>query len=86
MWKELNSIGLTCDMPHGAFYLLPRLPDEVGTDDIKFVAKLADEGVLCVPGSIFGAAGHIRIAALTSPDEIMEGCRIIGQVIKDSMM
>ena len=81
MCEELNNIGLSCPMPDGAFYLLPRMPDKLGNDDVEFAMKLVHRGVLCVPGSLFGAAGHVRIAALPPPEEIREACKIIAQVI-----
>jgi len=82
MFVELNRIGLVCTKPDGAFYLLPRMPAKLGTDDVKFAMLLADKGVLCVPGSLFGAAGCVRIAALPSLEEIQEACKIIEQVVK----
>lgn len=82
MFIELNRIGLVCSKPDGAFYLLPRMPAKLGNDDVKFAMMLADKGVLCVPGSLFGVAGYVRIAALPSLEEIQEACKIIEQVVK----
>ena len=65
MYEGLTRIGYQCVKPQGAFYVFPRTPIP---DDVAFVRMLADEGVLTVPGSGFGMAGHIRIS-LTVPRE-----------------
>jgi len=84
MHKKLLSIsGLTCTKPAGTFYLLPRLPD--GIDDQAFADKLAHRGVLVVPGSAFGAPGHIRLAALPSLGEIDSACDVIESVLKSEV-
>jgi aspartate aminotransferase len=59
MYEGLTRIGYRCVKPQGAFYVFPETPIP---DDVAFVSMLAEEGVLTVPGSGFGAPGHIRIS------------------------
>jgi aspartate aminotransferase len=63
----LGRAGIEVVPPGGAFYLFPRspFPDEMG-----FVAAAREEGILVVPGSGFGRAGHFRLAYCVSPDMV----------------
>ena len=68
----LNSIGLTCFEPKGAFYAFPSI-EVTGMDDEEFSERLLhEERVACVPGSAFGAcgAGHIRCSYATAYNQI----------------
>jgi aspartate aminotransferase len=64
----LEKIGYEARRPEGAFYLFLKTPIP---DDIAFTKRLADEGVLAVPGSGFGRSGYIRLS-LTIPLERIE--------------
>ena len=64
---ELARLGYDFELPDGAFYLFPRVPDP---DDINFVRRLAERLVLTVPGSGFGAPGHIRISFCVAKETI----------------
>jgi aspartate aminotransferase len=68
MYEGLTRIGYQCVKPQGAFYVFPRTPI---FDDVAFVRLLADEGVLTVPGSGFGAPGHIRISLTVERDTVV---------------
>jgi aspartate aminotransferase len=68
MYEGLTRIGYRCVKPQGAFYVFPRTPID---DDVAFVRLLADEGVLTVPGSGFGAPGHIRISLTVPRDTVV---------------
>jgi aspartate aminotransferase len=68
MYEGLIRIGYECVKPQGAFYVFPRTP--IG-DDVAFVRLLAEEGVLTVPGSGFGAPGHIRISLTVERDTVL---------------
>jgi aspartate aminotransferase len=67
MYAGLTRIGYQCVKPQGAFYVFPRTPI---FDDVAFVRLLAEEGVLTVPGSGFGAPGHIRISLTVERDTV----------------
>jgi aspartate aminotransferase len=59
----LRDGGLDAGSPEGGFFVFPRSPI---ADDRRFCRLLASCGVLCVPGTAFGAPGYFR-ASLTSP-------------------
>ncbi|HQF37533.1 MAG TPA: pyridoxal phosphate-dependent aminotransferase [Opitutaceae bacterium] len=61
--SALRRIGYEFTRPKGAFYVFPRTPL---ADDVVFIQLLRAEGILAVPGSGFGRAGHMRLS-LTLP-------------------
>jgi len=65
----LEAIGYEVRRPEGAFYVFLKTPIP---DDIAFTRRLAEEGVLAVPGTGFGRSGYIRLS-LTVPLEKIEG-------------
>jgi len=64
----LEAIGYQVLRPEGAFYVFLKTPIP---DDIAFTRRLAEEGVLAVPGTGFGRSGYIRLS-LTIPLETIE--------------
>ena len=68
----LNSIGLTCFEPRGAFYAFPSIAATGMTDEEFSERLITEERVACVPGSAFGAsgAGHVRCSYATAYDKI----------------
>jgi aspartate aminotransferase len=68
MYEGLTRIGYRCVRPQGAFYVFPATPIP---DDVAFVRMLADEGVLTVPGSGFGAPGHMRISLTVERETVV---------------
>ena len=64
----LAAIGYEVRRPEGAFYVFLKTPIP---DDIAFTKRLAEEGVLAVPGAGFGRSGYIRLS-LTIPLERIE--------------
>jgi len=69
LYGALTEMGYRMVRPDGAFYLFPEAP---GGDDVRFVKRLQEERVLCVPGVGFGRAGHFRISYAV-PDSVVEG-------------
>ncbi len=69
---ELNRIpGVSCLPADGAFYLFPNAQgaiDKLGlADDVALSEYLIENaGVALVPGSAFGAPGHVRLSIATS--------------------
>jgi aspartate aminotransferase len=65
--------GFDCVPAHGTFYLFPKVEAAMRTKklatDIELCERLIDEaGVALVPGTAFGAPGHIRLSfAASSP-------------------
>jgi aspartate aminotransferase len=64
----LEAIGYEVKRPEGAFYVFLKTPIP---DDIAFTRRLAEEGVLAVPGAGFGRSGYIRLS-LTVPMDTIE--------------
>ncbi|HEY3248232.1 MAG TPA: pyridoxal phosphate-dependent aminotransferase [bacterium] len=74
----LNGIeGVTCTLPHGAFYAFPNV---TGIDpDSKRLADflLTEGGVACLSGTAFGqyGRGYLRFSYANSVEQIQEGLR-----------
>lgn len=80
----LNSIGLPCHSPQGAFYVFP-LVAHLGLDDETFAERLLyDAKVAVVPGSVFGPSGkgHIRCSYASSVNELTEAIERMGSFVK----
>ncbi|HOT92408.1 MAG TPA: aminotransferase class I/II-fold pyridoxal phosphate-dependent enzyme [Anaerolineae bacterium] len=68
----LNTIGLPCIEPHGAFYAFPNI-QSTGMDDAEFADRLLqEERVAVVPGRAFGPSGvgFVRMSYATAYDKI----------------
>lgn len=77
MHRELCSMGLTCELPAGAFYFWVPI-QQFGVTSIEFAhGLLASQKVLLMPGENFGPSGphHIRISYAASQAKLEEGCR-----------
>ncbi len=64
----LRDIGYETTMPEGTFYVMARSPI---ADDEAFAARLADLGVLVLPGSVVELPGWFRIS-LTASDAMVD--------------
>ncbi len=82
--------GFECSMPEGAFYAFPSVHGLVGRraqgsvleDDVAVARFLLEQGrVAVVPGTPFGAPGHVRISYAASADTIREGLRRITEAV-----
>jgi aminotransferase len=72
--RGLNSLGLDCFEPQGAFYAFPSVA-KTGMDDEAFSeALLCEEQVAVVPGSAFGPSGKgfVRVCYATAYEKIEE--------------
>ena len=63
----LNALpGIRCLPAQGAFYVFAQVDEAITAlglnDDMAFAEHLLEHGVATVPGSAFGAAGHIRLS------------------------
>jgi aspartate aminotransferase len=63
LWEGLTRIGYEVTKPQGAFYMFLKAPIR---DDLTFLRRLLDEGILAVPGTGFGRSGYFRLS-LTIP-------------------
>lgn len=72
---------LEVEKPHGAFYLFPNIEkfysSRIPNDEVFCEKLLLETGVAILPGSYFGAPGHVRICFSTSEDEIVEGMNLM---------
>jgi len=84
----LNDIpGVTCDLPEGAFYVMPNVKGLLG-GSAKNSAELARflleaKGVALTAGSAFGIEGYLRISYANSLEMIQEGVRRIGEAAQE---
>ncbi len=92
MVKLLRAIPhVTCREPKGAFYAFPDLSYYVGKksaegsildDDVQLCDWLVEVGkVAVVPGSGFGAAGHVRLSYACSMANIRDGVARLHQAL-----
>jgi len=84
MLIELNSLGLKCLRPQGAFYLFPSIKS-TGLSSLDFSRKLLEEEkVAVVPGTAFGACaeGYIRISYASSMDNLKEALNRIRKFLE----
>jgi aminotransferase len=76
MHGELCSMGLSCDLPAGAFYFWIPI-DQFGVTSLEFAhGLLASQKVLLMPGENFGPTGarHVRISYAASQAKLEDGC------------
>ncbi|BDC36225.1 pyridoxal phosphate-dependent aminotransferase [Candidatus Methanoliparum sp. LAM-1] len=79
----LNSIGLRCLLPKGAFYLFVDISD-FAEDANEFSEKMLKEGYLVMtPGDAFGPGfeNYIRISYAVPIDKLKEAVKRIGNII-----
>jgi aspartate aminotransferase len=89
---RLNAIaGITCNTPHGAFYVFPQVtgllgrtyhgkPLHTSMDVADFLLEAA--GVAIVPGQGFGDDGSVRISYASSMAELKAGLERIDQAVQ----
>jgi aspartate aminotransferase len=66
--------------PDGAFYLFPRL---AAGDDLAVADALLEAGCATVPGSAFGAPGHLRLSFATDITTLEAGCRTVVDILDE---
>ncbi|GAB6966474.1 pyridoxal phosphate-dependent aminotransferase [Komagataeibacter kakiaceti JCM 25156] len=84
--------GLTCAMPHGAFYAYPGVAGCMGrttaggqflkTDEDFAIALLAEQHVAVVHGSAFGQGPYLRLSYATSDEILKEACARIARFVE----
>ena len=84
--EGLNELpGVTCAMPHGAFYVFPNVKD-IGLPSAQIASRLLDEaGVACLSGTAFGAfgEGYLRLSYASSIDNIRVALEAMGKFLTD---
>ena len=86
--EALNNIeGVECEESDGAFYAFPSFKQVIdGMDDVRDDVELAawmleHAGVAMVPGTAFGAPGHLRLSYATSMENLQECVRRIRKAL-----
>lgn len=82
--NSLNSLGLKCFMPKGAFYIFASV-GSTGMDGETFANELLEkEKLAVVPGTAFGRAGKnfIRCSYATSMNQLIEAVSRIERFLK----
>ncbi len=70
---RLRAMGLSFPEPEGAFYVFPSI-EKFGLSSDEFCIRMIQQGlVAAVPGSCFGADGHIRVSYCYSDADLAEG-------------
>ncbi len=91
--EALNAIdGIHCIMPEGAFYVFPSIAGWLGrkTQDGRTLDNdvaicewlLAEAGVALVPGTAFGAPGHVRFSYAVTQDMLEEAVQRIAEAVQ----
>lgn len=76
----LTEIGWPIARSQGSMFAWGKIPEKFGTDDVKFVMELMEKtGVLCTPGSSFGAngCGYVRFALTMPVEKIKESVKAV---------
>ncbi len=88
----LNALpGVRCMESGGAFYAFPDMRAAIArlhaqgrlteATDLAFTEYLLEHGVAVVPGSAFGAEGHVRLSFATSLDNLRQAMTRIAQAL-----
>ncbi|UCH88824.1 MAG: pyridoxal phosphate-dependent aminotransferase [Thermoplasmata archaeon] len=81
--EKLNDVkGFSCLKPEGAFYAFPSFDLKMNSVDLAM--KLAQNGVICSPGTAFGprGEGHLRFSYAASRETIERGIDVVADVVK----
>ncbi len=82
---RLRQMGLSLPEPEGAFYVFPDI-SRFGLVSGEFCTRMIQEGKLAaVPGSCFGAEGHIRLSYCYSQKDLETGLDRLEAFIKTLM-
>jgi aspartate aminotransferase len=81
----LNALpGVSCRVPHGAFYAFPNVAGVPLAADALAERLLDEAGVALLSGTAFGAAGenHLRLSYATSRPRLEEGLERMGRFLE----
>lgn len=80
--KRINGIdGMSIEPPKGAFYAFPSYDLDMKSTDLSL--RLAENGLICSPGSAFGTygEGHLRFSYAADESKIEKGMDILAETI-----
>jgi aspartate aminotransferase len=79
----MRAMGYAVERPESTFYVLPRVPQSAsGSDDRQFCERLAEHGVLCMPGQMFAVPGYFRISLTASDAMIDRALDVFGRLAR----
>jgi aspartate aminotransferase len=87
MLAGLRAAGVELVEPDGAFYVFPDFsalcgPGQRFADDLALAGfLLEDKGLATVPGSAFGAPGHLRLSFACSREDIEAGTALLREAL-----
>ena len=76
----LLSMGYKCIQPDGAFYLFPQTLE---ADDYAFCERAKKYDLLLVPGTDFGAPGHMRISYCVQTETVRRALPLFEKLAKE---
>ncbi|MBS5149960.1 MAG: pyridoxal phosphate-dependent aminotransferase [Butyricicoccus pullicaecorum] len=79
LYDALTAFGYSCVKPKGAFYMFPQVP---ALDDYAFCERAKQLDLLVVPGTDFGACGHIRISYCVQTETIERALPLFEQLAR----
>ncbi len=73
--------SLRLSRPRGAFYAFPRYAMNIPS--VKLVSLLAEDGLICAPGTGFGknGEGHLRLSYAAGRDTLSRGTEILAKTL-----
>ncbi|MGW3952329.1 pyridoxal phosphate-dependent aminotransferase [Streptomyces sp. NPDC004752] len=78
----LEPLGLFRTRPDGGFYVFPDVR-RFDPDDIAVAERLLNAGVITVPGTSFGAPGHLRLSFAIEEEQLHRGLLTMAKVLND---
>ncbi len=79
--EGLRAAGYELHRPEGTFYLLPKSPV---ADDLAFCKRLAERGLLVLPGRVCRAPGRFRITFTASLETIERALPIFAETMAEA--
>lgn len=80
LYEGLTRMGYRCVKPEGAFYLFPQTLE---ADDRAFCERAKAYDLLLVPGTDFGAPGHMRISYCVQTEKIVRALPLFERLARE---
>lgn len=83
-FEMLRDLGMMTTKPEATFYLWARLPKGLGDDDVAFVRKLAERGVIASPSQWLseGVRGYVRFALVDDVQRTRKAFDIVRDFVR----
>ncbi|MGW2512348.1 pyridoxal phosphate-dependent aminotransferase [Streptomyces scopuliridis] len=78
----LDPLGLIQTRPDGGFYVFPDVR-RFDPDDVTVADRLLNAGVVTVPGTSFGAPGHLRLSFAIEEEQLHRGLLTMAEILND---